>query len=271
MVLVHPTGAYSADNASYLHWEICKLCTPYVHPVYFFLCLLPTPSQKLRPHLRWHGNLFTCAAIYDLVKSHSADAVWRGIPRSLESLTLLRFMNGLTNCWDRHCIATRIVRHVSTCGARLPWTSYFRQLWTTVDLIDTIVRHFPALQTLHVGMDVWPVAQDRISISVCWYVIRIIFLVVITIRQEEYVQLYSRFGSARLYLGSFYQSRHMCMHCISLLSSTAIFGGGGHTAGGCFCLLSPSENRWWLRMSPETEWLVSWYLRACCHSRCFSS
>jgi hypothetical protein len=115
-------------------------------------------------------TLATCSpALQSMTLSnpHSADAVWRGIPPSLESLTLLSIYE-----WPHKTVgidiayATRIVRHVSTCGARLRELRIFVNSEPTVDLIDTIVRHFPALQILHVGMDVWPRgARQDINIS----------------------------------------------------------------------------------------------------------
>src|SRR5882762_318094 len=61
-------------------------------------------------------------------------------------------------------------------------------------------------QLCRLYMSAWmsgPVAQDRISISVCWYVIRIIFFSLSsTIRQEEYVQaLLPLLALRELYLG----------------------------------------------------------------------
>jgi hypothetical protein len=152
-------------------------------------------------------TLATCSpALQSMTLSnpHSADAVWRGIPRSLESLTLLSIYE-----WPHKTVgidiayATRIVRHVSTCGARLRELRIFVNSEPTVDLIDTIVRHFPALQTLHVGMDVWPRgARQDIDISLLVRNSNNFFSLSSTIRQEEYVQaLLPLLALRELYLG----------------------------------------------------------------------
>ena len=95
------------------------------------------------------------------------DMAFQSIPRTLESLTLPsiyewpHFTKGLD-----HAFAIRIVRDVSACGARLRELRIFVNSEPNVDLVNTIVESFPALETLHLGVDVWPRrAKQDIDIS----------------------------------------------------------------------------------------------------------
>ena len=132
-------------------------CPPQHGPPYWFVCPPDTiAGNDKSPTL----TLETCSPILrslTLSNPHPADMVFRGMPRSLESLTLLSIYE-----WPHqtkgidHTFATRIVREVSVCGARLHELRMCVNKEPTVSLVDTIVRSFPGLETLHLGFDAWP-------------------------------------------------------------------------------------------------------------------
>jgi len=92
-----------------------------------------------------------------LSNPHPADTVFGSIPPSLESLTLPSIhewphkTNGMNLTF-----AARIMRDVSVCGARLRVLRLFVNCEPSVGFLKTIVQHFPFLEILHLGIDVWP-------------------------------------------------------------------------------------------------------------------
>jgi hypothetical protein len=133
----------------------------YKHP----WCVCPSSLAKGQPTSS-ALTLATCSPILrslTLSNPHITDAVFRSIPSSMESLTLLSILEWPHQTMGiNHGFATRIVSEVSACGARLRELRMFISWEPTIDLINTIVECFPALEVLHLGIDVWPrdVKQD---------------------------------------------------------------------------------------------------------------
>ena len=138
-----------------------------IHPPYYKHCWCVCPPNLLKGQPTSSAlTLATCSPILrslTLSNPHIADMVFRSIPSSIESLTLLSILE-----WPHqtvginHGFATRIMREVSACGARLRELRMFISWEPTIDLINTIVQYFPALEVLHLGIDVWPrgIRQD---------------------------------------------------------------------------------------------------------------
>jgi hypothetical protein len=83
------------------------------------------------------------------------------MPPSLESLALPSIYE-----WPHptkgieHNFASRILRDISGCGAKLHELRMFVDCEPTVDLVNTIVHYCPALKTLHLGMDFYRRAEE---------------------------------------------------------------------------------------------------------------
>ena len=132
-------------------------CPPQHGPPYWFVCPPSTVTEKIMSSIL---TLKICSPILrslTLSNPHPADMVFRGIPRSMESLTLLSIYEWphQTNGID-HTFATRIVREVSVCGARLQELRMYVNKEPTVALVESIVQYLPTLNTLHLGVDSWP-------------------------------------------------------------------------------------------------------------------
>ena len=132
-------------------------CPPQHGPPYWFVC---PPNTITGNDNSPTSTLETCSPLLHsltLSNPHPADMVFRSIPRSLESLTLLSIYE-----WPHqtkgidHTFATKVVREVSVCGARLHELRMCVNKEPSVGLVDTIVRSFPGLKTLHLGVDTWP-------------------------------------------------------------------------------------------------------------------